>query len=240
MQRLTHNDVDFSWGESEQTALDKLKEAFCFTPILAYPDHEGEFIVDTDASNYAIGDVLSQVQDGKERVIMFGSKGLVVSQARWCTTRRELWAIVYFVATQFSLYLQRREFTLRTDHSSLRWLKHFHDKASDVLASWLYYLELYWPYMKIEHRSGIKHGNADALSRFETRSCPRLDCPDPGHQVPKRNLSKTKDHGILNPILTCSQISAKVFDSNCAVVHSFTDEEIKNAQIRDCDLSQFI
>ncbi len=67
-----------------------------------------------------------------------------------------------------------------------------------------------------------------------------MDCPDPGHQLPKRNLSKTTDHVILNPILTCSQISAKNFDSDCAVVHSFTDEQIKDAQIRDPDISRFI
>ncbi len=67
-----------------------------------------------------------------------------------------------------------------------------------------------------------------------------MDCPDPGHQVPKRNISKTKDHVILNPILTHSQISAKDFDSDCAVVHLFIDKEIKDAQIRDLDLSQFI
>ncbi len=39
-----------------------------------------------DASIYAIGAVLSQVQDGKERVVMYGSKGLVESQEKWCTT----------------------------------------------------------------------------------------------------------------------------------------------------------
>ncbi len=171
---------------------------------------------------------------------MYGSKGLVGSQTKWCTTRRELWAIVYFVTTQFSFYLQGRELTLRADHSSLRWLKSFHDKVSDVLACWLYYLEPYRPYMKIEHREGIKHGNADALSRFETRLCPQLDCPDPGHQVPMKNLSKSKDHAILNSILTRSQISAKDFDSDCAVVHTFMDEQIKDAQIRYPDLSRFI
>ncbi len=240
MQRLTRNDVDFSWGDLEQTALDNLKDAFCSAPILAYPDNEGEFIVDMDASNYAIGAVLSQVQDRKDRVIMYGSKGLVGSQVKWCTTHRELWAIVYFVTTHFSFYLQGREFTLRTDHSSLRWLKSFHDKASDVLARWLYYLEPYWPYMKIEHRAGIKHGKADALSRFQTRLCPRLDCPDPGHHVPKRILSKTNDQAILNPILKRSQISAKDFDSDCVVVHSFTNEELKDAQIKYPDLSRFI
>ncbi len=56
----------------------------------------------------------------------------------------------------------------------------------------------------------------------------------------RKNLSKTNDHAILNPILTRSQISAKDFDSDCAVVHSFTDEEIKDAQIRDPHLSRFI
>ncbi len=94
--------------------------------------------------------------------------------------------------------------------------------------------------MKIEHRAGKKHGNAHALSRFETRLCPRLNCPDPGHQVPKRNLRKSKDHVILNPIVTSSQISAKDFDSDSAVVHSFTDEETKDAQIRYHDVSWFI
>ncbi len=94
--------------------------------------------------------------------------------------------------------------------------------------------------MKIKHRAGIKHHNADALSIFATKLCPRLDCPDPGHQVPKRNLSKTIEQAILCPILTCSQISAKDFDSDCAVVHSFMDEQIKDAQIRYPDLCQFI
>ncbi len=51
-----------------------------------------------------------------------------------CTTRRELFAIIRFVMMKFSYYLLNQEFTLRTDHSSLRWLDLFHDKATDVLA----------------------------------------------------------------------------------------------------------
>ncbi len=95
--------------------------------------------------------------------------------------------------------------------------------------------------MKIKHRAGSKHGNPDALSRFETRSCPRQDCPDPGHKVPKRKLSKHKDQEILNPLLICRQTSAnKDFDINCAVVQLFKEEEIKDAQYRDPDLSQFM
>ncbi len=64
--------------------------------------------------------------------------------------------------------------------------------------------------MKIEHSAGQKHGNADALSRFKTRSCPREDCPDPGHKMPKRKLIKLKDHEILNPELTRNQMNALI------------------------------
>ncbi len=95
--------------------------------------------------------------------------------------------------------------------------------------------------MKIEHRAGIKHGNADTLSRFETSLCPREDCPDPGHKLPKRKLSKLEDQAILHLVLMYNQMNAKQdLGSNCAVVHSFSDEDIKDAQYGDPDLSRFL
>ena len=51
--------------------------------------------MDTDASHKAIGAVLSQVQDGKERVVAYGSFVLSTAQ-RNCVTRKELLAIVVF------------------------------------------------------------------------------------------------------------------------------------------------
>ncbi len=63
--------------------------------------------------------------------------------------------------------------------------------------------------MKIEHEAGQKHGNAASLSRFETRSCPREDCPDPDHKMHWRQLSKSKDQEILHPVLTRNQMNAK-------------------------------
>ncbi len=86
--------------------------------------------MDMDASNLAIGAVLSQVQEGEEKIIMYGSKAFSGSQRRWCMTRRELFAIIHFVTVKFYDYLLNQEFTLHTDHSSLR----SHDKATDVLA----------------------------------------------------------------------------------------------------------
>ncbi len=121
----------------------------------------------------------------KGKVIMYGSKAFSVSQRQWCMTRRELFAIIHFVTVKFSYYLLNLEFTLHTDHSSLRWLDSFHDKVTDVLARWLHYLEPFRPYMTILYRPGKLHGNADALSKIDTRPCPREDCPDHGHLIKK-------------------------------------------------------
>jgi LDH2 family malate/lactate/ureidoglycolate dehydrogenase len=62
-----------------------LKTRLITAPVLAYPQAEGsEFILDTDASDYAIGAVLSQVQDGKERVIAYGSRCLDKPERNYC------------------------------------------------------------------------------------------------------------------------------------------------------------
>ena len=73
---LTKKDSTFTWTEECNQAFNKLKESLAEPPILAYPNPEEPFEVHTDASNYGIGAVLTQVQEGKERVIAFASRVL--------------------------------------------------------------------------------------------------------------------------------------------------------------------
>jgi hypothetical protein len=80
--------------------------------------------VDTDVSNVGIGGVLSQVQDGQERVIAYYSKTLSKAERNYCITRRELLATVKTLE-HFHTYLYGQEFHLRTDHSALTWLMSF-------------------------------------------------------------------------------------------------------------------
>ena len=79
---------------------------------------EVQFILDTDASSSGLGAILSQVQDGQERVIAYVSKALSKSQKRYCTTYRELLALV-LVVKHFRHYLLGRRFIIRTDHAAL-------------------------------------------------------------------------------------------------------------------------
>ena len=175
LTRLTMKDVNFRWTAEEDTAFEELKNYLITSPILSYPRDDGKYIVDTDASNFGIGAVLSQIQDGHERVIAYASKSLSKSQSRYCTTKRELLAVVHFLGVTFRHYLLNENFTVRTDHSSLTWLRSFKD-ADGMLSRWLSILGQFD--FDIQHRKGVLHLNADALSRRPPRRCPRLDCPD--------------------------------------------------------------
>ena len=69
----------------------------------------------------SIGAVLSQVQNGVERVIAYSSKTLGKAERNYCVTDRELLAVKYFMEYH-KHYLLGREFVVRTDHQALKWL----------------------------------------------------------------------------------------------------------------------
>ena len=92
--------------------------------VLNYPTTDAVFVLDTDASQNTIGAELSQIQDGVERTIGYASKVLASTQRKYCTTRKELLAIVCFTR-HYRHYLLGRQFVIRTDHISLIWLLNF-------------------------------------------------------------------------------------------------------------------
>ena len=70
-------------------------------PILALPVSEGRYLLDTDASDFGLGAVLSQEQDrGCERVIAYASRTLNKAERKYETMRKELLAVVRVEAIQ--------------------------------------------------------------------------------------------------------------------------------------------
>lgn len=75
----SEEDSHFNWSKSSQVSFNTLKDCLTTAPVLEYPDLTQEFFVDTDASAFCIGGVLSQVS---------------TPERNYCVTGRELLAVV--------------------------------------------------------------------------------------------------------------------------------------------------
>ena len=80
LYELTGPKAPFHWDVPQQEAFEALKNALVSTTVLAYPNSTDMFILDTDASDTAIGAELLQLQEGEERVISYGSFSLTPAQ----------------------------------------------------------------------------------------------------------------------------------------------------------------
>ena len=118
--------------------------------------------------------MLSQEQNGVEKVIAFASKTLNPAQQNYCPTKRELLAVVTFMR-HFKHYLLGRKFIIRTDHAPLVWLRNFKEPQG-MIARWLSIIETFD--YELRYRPGRQHQNADALSRKPKRKCPNHSCHD--------------------------------------------------------------
>jgi hypothetical protein len=98
-----------------EAAFEKLKQALVLTPILAFLDFEQPFIIQSDASNVAVGAVIGQMKNGKFHPCMYSSRHLSDAETRYSATERELLAIVW-AAKRFNAYIYGRGVTFVTDH----------------------------------------------------------------------------------------------------------------------------
>nr|XP_032830147.1 uncharacterized protein LOC116953932 [Petromyzon marinus] len=183
--------------EACQTAFTTLKDHLTHTPTLAFPDFTTDFILDTDACGSGLGAVLSQVQDGTERVIAYASWTLSRAELNYCVARQELYAVI-FACKQFRPYLYGRKCRVRTDHYALQFLLTFKEPLGQM-ARWLAQLQEY--NLKIEYRAGRTHANADTLSRrpvvcAETRTKEACPCFTGGRC---RQVAGPQEHVETNP-----------------------------------------
>ena len=72
----SQRDKTVVWTAECDQACNQLKCVLTSSPVLGYPRNDSEFLLDCDCSGYGMGAVLSQKQDGVERVISYFSKSL--------------------------------------------------------------------------------------------------------------------------------------------------------------------
>ncbi|MCG8045580.1 MAG: RNase H-like domain-containing protein, partial [Candidatus Thiodiazotropha endolucinida] len=229
LTKLTEKDQKFSWTNECSEAFEKLKHMLMTAPVLAHPDFSKPFILDTDASNQAIGAVLSQKIENKERVVAYASRTLSKSERKYCVTRKELLALVFFTK-YFRHYLYGREFTARTDHSSLRWLMNFKNPEGQV-ARWLELLSSF--NFTVEHRPGKLHGNADGLSRKPLTEPSAANTDEKDHSDSCMHVETTEQSEHRNLIHLQEE------DNELAMVRSWVENKERPAS-KDIDSGSYV
>lgn len=163
--QLTRKGVDFQWSTTCHEAFTDLKELFINAPILAHFEEGRETVVETDASGWATGGVLSQVQDdGTLRPCAYLSQKLSPAEVNYEIHDKELLAIIRGLKEWRPELKMVPRFKIITDHKNLRYfgkarnLNERQMRWADILAEFDF---------ELQYRPGKLAARPDALSRRE-------------------------------------------------------------------------
>ena len=193
LHALTCKGAEFNWTGECQIAFSTLKEKLTEVPVLAYPNFDTPFVLETDASIKGLGTVLSQSQDdGKLHPVAYASRALTPAEKNYSITELETLAVVWAV-THFHAYLYGHEVTIYTDHSAVKAVLET-PSANGKHARW--WTKVYGSGVKradIIYRPGKENVNADALSRN-----PQMDQVKSEPQVSVVRVSELDVHQLLD------------------------------------------
>lgn len=150
----------FKWTENAQAAFERLKSILTSPPILSPPDFNRPFTIQSDASDTGVGAVLTQQNEGEEKVIAYFSAKLTKPQRNYAATEKECLGVILAIE-RFRPYVVGVKFFVQTDCASLLWLQNIKEPASR-LARWALRLQAY--NFELSHRKGKHNVVPDALS----------------------------------------------------------------------------
>lgn len=163
---LLKKNIVFEWTQSHEESFNKLKRYLMSPQILRYPDFNKEFVVTTDASDFACGAILSQRYADGDFPIAYASKSFTKGESNKPIIEKELIAI-HWAIDYFRPYLYGRRFKVRTDHRPLVYLFGMKKPTSRLTRIRLDLEEFDFD---IEFVPGKANVGADALSRIITKS----------------------------------------------------------------------
>ena len=112
---------NFKIDDRAKNSIEQIKIAIMNADALLLPNWNEDFILYTDASDWAIGAVLMQEHEGEEKPIFYGSRRMLDRERNYSVTEKECLSIIWAIE-KYKIYLLHREFIIKTDHKALIWL----------------------------------------------------------------------------------------------------------------------
>ena len=180
-------------------AFDCLKAACLQAPILAFPDFDKPFLLETDASRRDLGAVLSQKQaDGQYHPIAYASRVMNDTKQRYHSNKQEFLALKWVVTEQFHEYLSpygknRNEFVVHTDNNPLTYI--FSSANLDAAGQrWVACLTSY--NFSLEYQKGKDNTVADFLSQMN-EWLPKEEVQEYLNKIPYPGVKAVLDNAIM-------------------------------------------
>lgn len=232
------------WATEHQKALDRLISLLVSPPVLAYPNFDSPFVLHTDASDQGLGAILYQYQNGKLRVIGYGSRTLTAAERNYHlhSGKLEFLALKWAVCEKFRDYLfYAPHFTIFTDNNPLTYVMTT-AKLNAVGHRWVGELSDFR--FDIKYRPGKANIDADTLSRLPlnieayAESCTKECTEDVVRAIwDGSKVAKLKDVPWVAALNISSQAdSSPSFDHLTAISH----DELVEAQHADEAIGEMI
>ena len=212
MVDLTCKDTIFNFGDKEKASFEALKAAFTTAPVLQYPNQDREFRLKTNASEFAVGGVISvKCDDGKFRPITYMSHSMTPPEQNYPIHNKEMLAIIkateawrhYLKATPYA-------FKIHMDHNNLLYFTKSQN-LSKRQARWQQWMRRFL--YQLIYKKGSQMHVADPLSR-------RSD-----HYVSSGN--DNKDQVLLNPVTIKSiDVTDRTYEERQSLITDFHDTPV--------------
>ena len=165
LRELLKGNQKFIWSEKHDKAFTELKQDLTSEKVLKFYDPNSPVELHTDASEKAIGAVLTQKDENNEnRPVAYISRSLSTRECNYSPTEREALALVWSI-NKLHLYLFGKHFNVYVDHQALKYIFNPRSKLSAKIFRWQIELQRYD--FTVFYKRGKEH-IADFISRIRS------------------------------------------------------------------------
>jgi len=148
---------NLAWGKAQQQAFDDLKYHLCLAPVLSLPNLQKPFEIETDASDYVVGAVLTQ----HGHLVAYHSETLSNTIQKYPTYDKEMYSIVQ-ACHQWKHYILGKETFIHIDHKPMQFIKTQWKLQNDLHQKWSTYLQQF--HLNIKYKTGSTNSVVDYLN----------------------------------------------------------------------------